>query len=109
MELFYVFSAIKTGRYTHELRSKNIMEVKSLQQQQLGRGITQIQEDSLLPKLPQGNVHACNIKCEPVINEELQDMLDTLVMAQAHLFEFLDDYYDADMILKRQMDVYVSL
>ena len=50
----------------------------------------------------------CNVKREPEANGELQDVLDTLMMAQTYLFEFLDDYYDTDMIRKRQMDVYVS-
>lgn len=96
-------NAIKTGRYTHELRSKNIMEVKNLQQQRK-RGITPTcTETGALPKVKVLKVEA---ECKPEVNEELQEVLETLMMAQTYLFEFLDDYYEADLILKRQLDVY---
>ena len=84
------------------------MEVKKLQKQR-ERGTT---APVLEPDLPQIKVPDCAIKpvapCCPELNVELQDSLDKLMIAQTYLFEFLDDYYDADLILKRQMEVYVS-
>ena len=107
-QLQFILSAIKTGRYTHELRSKNIMEVKQLQQQR-ERGTTAPVSEPLLPqiKVPEGAIKTTT-PCSPELNEELQDTLDKLMMAQTYLFEFLDDYYDSDLILKRQIEVYVS-
>ena len=85
------------------------MEVKQLQKLR-ERGTTVPVPEPVLPqiKVPDSTIKPA-VPCSPELNAKLQNDLDKLMVAQTYLFEFLDDYYDADLILKRQMEVYVSI
>ena len=98
-------NAIKTGRYTHELRSKNILEVKRLQKQ----SSEESPERSSI-EASTGDIEAnyTEYKNELLRKRMLEDTLTTLVSGQKMLYEFLDDYYNDDLIKERQLSVYVS-
>lgn len=96
-------NAIKTGRYTHELRSKNILEVKRLQKQESGDSSDVLSDDT--SSCDQNHAEYQN---ELVRKSLLEETLGILVSGQKMLYEFLDDYYNDDLIQERQLSVYVS-
>ncbi|WAR02106.1 RORAB-like protein [Mya arenaria] len=98
--------AIKTGRYTHELRSKNIIEVKRLEKQNSGEAFDESthRNPSLVPvRQATTESHDNDQSLQTVL---LEETLTVLVSAQKHLFEYLDDYYREELMLKRQQDVF---
>ncbi|XP_052797497.1 nuclear receptor subfamily 1 group D member 2-like [Mya arenaria] len=98
--------AIKTGRYTHELRSKNIIEVKRLEKQNSGEAFDEsTHRNPCLVPVRQATTesHDNDQSLQTVL---LEETLTVLVSAQKHLFEYLDDYYREELMLKRQQDVF---
>jgi hypothetical protein len=97
-------TAIKTGRYTHELRSKNILEVKRLQKQASDESPERPEEISS----GYNDANYTEYKNELLRKMMLEDTLGTLLSGQKMLYEFLDDYYNDELIKERQLSVYVS-
>lgn len=102
-------NAIKTGRYTHELRSKNILEVKRLQNQNNEDG-----SDDTVSIETQKHLNNEEFSYPAFENEMkkkvlLEETLQMLIRGQHHLFENLDEYYDDKLMKRRQLEVYVSV
>ncbi|XP_060559469.1 nuclear receptor subfamily 1 group D member 1-like [Ruditapes philippinarum] len=95
-------TAIKTGRYTHELRSKNILEVKRLQKQASDESPERPEENSS----GYNDANYTEYKNELLRKMMLEDTLGTLLSGQKMLYEFLDDYYNDELIKERQLSVY---
>lgn len=100
-------TAIKTGRYTHELRSKNILEVKRLQNQTNNEK----NDDTTLTD-NQSHEAIDDVKCieyESALKKVLlEETVQVLMTGQAQLYEHLDEYYDDKLMYRRQLAVYVS-
>ncbi|XP_045174304.2 bile acid receptor-like [Mercenaria mercenaria] len=94
-------NAIKTGRYTHELRSKNILEVKRLQKQGSDESPDWTSVDSF-----NSDTYYMEYKNDLLRKSLLEETLRVLVTGQKMLYEFLDDYYNDDLIRERQLSVY---
>lgn len=92
-------NAIKTGRYTHELRSKNILEVKRLQKQGSEENSDQSSEET-------SGIDNAEYQNEFLRKSLLEETLRILISGQKMLYEFLDDYYNNDLIRERQLSVY---
>jgi len=99
--------AIKTGRYTHELRSRNILEVKRLEQQNSG-GVLAYAESGQHSPMDFYDVVDARLDMPPSKMMILDETLAVLVAAQRFLHEFIDSYYEEDLMLNRQRNVYVS-
>lgn len=96
--------AIKTGRYTHELRSKNILEVKSLRMQE---SLNNHVQHVVTPQSPTSPIASSSTPLSNMERRIVYDMtMDMLVEGQKMLFEFLDDYFNDELLLERQMQVY---
>ncbi|KAL4224659.1 hypothetical protein ACF0H5_015356 [Mactra antiquata] len=95
--------AIKTGRYTHELRSKNILEVKSLERlygeiEGTDTGVEQTTRETDLLYADFQNAY--------LRDKEHEDILQCLMDGQRCFHEYLDDYYNEDLMKDRQYAVY---
>jgi len=102
-------TAIKTGRYTHELRSKNILEVKRLQKQNSDDGSDEIVTSENPIQVTNDDVKY--LEYESVLKKKViyEETLQMLMEGQTHLYEHLDDYYDEKLMHRRQLAVYVSI
>ena len=99
--------AIKTGRYTHELRSKNTIEVKMLEKQNGGDTVEadRVHDvSSFLSKHPDEDGE----RLDSIQRLILEETCGVLVSAQKFLFESLDEYFQEDLMLKRQNSVFES-
>ncbi|KAK3594001.1 hypothetical protein CHS0354_040747 [Potamilus streckersoni] len=83
-------NAIKTGRYTHERRYQNIVEVKMLEKS----------SDGLIGK---SYVESCTCDIE---EEELQSTINAINLAQHRLHENLDMFMDDDAVRVKQQLYY---
>lgn len=97
--------AIKTGRYTHELRSKNILEVKKLE-----RLYGEMDDADTSHEQPsrEADMMYTVFQTEYMKDKALDEKLQALIDGQTFLHEFLDDYYNEELMKERQWAVYVS-
>lgn len=98
-------NAIKTGRYTHELRSKNILEVKSLEKQKSDEEMVTMEIQNQ-PNCDEVKYVEYQTKLER--SRLCEEQLNTLMTGQTYLYENLDEYYDETLMYRRQVAVYVS-